>query len=68
MTPLFSITALIAYIGCQPVRVDYIYETLPVFSLMDVNTTSTLYETSVSSDQFTSSPELVSAWYFGHST
>ena len=35
---------------------------------MDVNTTSTLYETSVSSDQFTSSPELVSAWYFGHST
>ena len=68
MKPLFSITALIAYTGCQPNKVEYINETLSVFSLMDVNTTSTLYETSVSSDQFTTSPELVSAWYFGHST
>ena len=33
MTPLFSITALIGYIGCQPLKVEYINETLPVFPL-----------------------------------
>ena len=56
------------YTGCQPIKVEYINETLPIFSLMDVNTTSTSYETTVVSDQFTNSPELISAWYFGHST
>ena len=57
------------YTGCQSSNIEYINETLPVFSLLDVNITSDLYDTSVSSDQFAStSPELVSAWYFGHST
>ena len=64
-----SIAALLLYTGCQSFDIEYINETLPVFSLLDVNTTSELYDTSVSSDQFAStSPELVSAWYFGHST
>ena len=57
------------YTGCQSFNIEYINETLPVFSLLDVNSTSDLYDTVVSSDQFAStSPELVSAWYFGHST
>ena len=68
MMPSISITTLLMYAGCQP-EVEYISESLPVFSLLDVNTTSDLYDTIVSSDQFASvSPELVSAWYFGHST
>lgn len=68
MTPSISITTLLLYAGCQP-KIEYISESLPVFSLLDVNTTSDFYDTVVSSDQFASdSPELVSAWYFGHST
>ena len=67
--PSISFTALLMYTGCQSFDIEYINETLPVFSLLDVNTTSDFYDTSVSSDQFLStSPELVSAWYFGHST
>ena len=65
----FIFMTLLMYTGCQSSNIEYINETLPVFSLLDVNITSDLYDTSVSSDQFAStSPELVSAWYFGHST
>ena len=68
MMPSISIITLLLSTGCQP-NIEYISESLPVFSLQDVNTTSDLYESIVSSDQFIStSPELVSAWYFGHST
>ena len=67
--PSIPFITLLLSTGCQRFDIEYISETLPVFSLQDVNTTSDLYESIVSSDQFIStSPELVSAWYFGHST
>ena len=65
---LTTVTALMILSGCNQIHVEYINETLPLFSLTDVNTTSIFFETSVASDQFTASPEMVSAWYFGHST
>lgn len=61
-----AITSLFVFIGCQPTNIEYINESLAVFELVDVNTTSVSFETSISSAQF--APELISAWYFGHST
>ncbi len=59
----------IVLFGCQPSGIEYISETLPVFSVVDVNPTSDFYETVVDSTQFVDdSPEKISAWYFGHST
>ena len=40
-------------------------EPLPDFSLIDVNTNSDSYDTSV---QFSEFEQRVSAWYFGHAT
>ncbi len=55
--------------GCQSDGIEYISETLPSFSLIDVNPTSEFYESTIYSTQFVDdSPEKVSAWYFGHST
>ena len=55
--------------GCSSPSVEYINQTLEPFTLLDVNSTSIFFDTEVSSNQFASeSPELVSAWYFGHST
>lgn len=51
--------------SCQPTKIAYINETIPEFSLMDYNSTSSTFESSVSTTDF---PEMVSAWYFGHST
>lgn len=61
-----AIASGFVFIGCQPTNIEYINESLPVFDLVDVNTTSVSFETSISSGQF--APELISAWYFGHST
>ena len=66
MFPSFTATTLVLLTGCQPTKVEYISESLPVFELVDVNTTSPSFENTISSDQF--APELISAWYFGHST
>lgn len=44
---------------------SYIHEDVEHFSLFDENETSAYYTQEVSTDQF---PELISAWYFGHST
>jgi hypothetical protein len=55
--------------GCAPSSIEYITQSVPVFSLEDVNPNSETYETTISSDQFSNtSPKMVSAWYFGHST
>ena len=48
---------------------DYIELDVEPFELQDVNQNSSTFEQMISSHQFVdSSPELVSAWYFGHST
>jgi len=66
MFPSFTATTIVLLTGCQTTKVEYISESLPIFELVDVNPTSISFETTISSDQF--APELISAWYFGHST
>lgn len=49
--------------------IDWIHLEVEPFTLADVNPNSTTYEQNINSHQFIdSSPEMVSAWYFGHST
>lgn len=49
--------------------IDYIDLDVEPFELQDVNPNSITFEQLISSHQFIeSSPEMVSAWYFGHST
>ena len=67
---LVSILPLLYFsIGCSSPSVEYISQTLEPFTLFDVNNTSVSFDTEITSNQFASeSPEMVSAWYFGHST
>lgn len=56
-------------LGCSSPSMEYINQTLEPFTLFDVNSTSVSFDTEITSSQFaTESPEMVSAWYFGHST
>jgi hypothetical protein len=49
--------------------IDYIHLDVVPFELPDVNPNSDTFEQLISSHQYIdSSPEMVSAWYFGHST
>jgi hypothetical protein len=68
MKPI-HLVPIVFEIACQPSKIEYIDETLSPFTLIDVNPTSDSFDTSVSTEQFSAnSPELISAWYFGHST
>ena len=56
-------------VACKSPSIEYIIQELPEFKLVDVNPNSAMYEQEISSLEFVdSSPEKVSAWYFGHST
>jgi len=57
---------MIAFLlACQPDSITYINQSLSEFALIDHNTSSPTFEESVSTTDF---PEMISAWYFGHST
>ena len=55
--------------ACKSPNIEYLEQELPEFTLFDVNPNSLMYDTEISTLEFVdSSPEKVSAWYFGHST
>ena len=62
---------LLLHMACSGSKnlIEYIELDVEPFELQDVNQNSSTFEQMISSHQFVdSSPELVSAWYFGHST